>query len=367
MLLPSLLLVVGGVEPVPAFPLAEDASIWDRLKLDAQGRLRGESTFDQTNDEDRHRGRFRFRFGAVYELTDTIRAGARLSTVSEGRDANNPHWDFGSGDGFSASEVGFDRVYLEWDACHALTLTGGKFAHVFTRPTLAGEFAWDDDVQPAGAAAVWKALDGGEFRLDLRSIFAVADERNAPDDASDPAVAGVQLNAWFDVNEDLDLQAAVSYSDWSSIDAAVINQGNTADAEDFAILDAWIQAMWRGGPLGAGAAFGQYLNNVDDESGEDTGFVAGGRLGAAKGKGAWNVFAAYYDLEANSVFSAVAQDDTPIAGTGNGNGEGMSGFLGGVQYFIADNLSVRLWGLTSDVDEDEDPFRVRLDFDFRIL
>jgi hypothetical protein len=60
----------------------------------------------------------------------------------------------------------------------------------------------------------------------------------------------------------------------------------------------------------------------------------------------------------------VAQDDTPIAGTGAG--DGMEGMMLGGQVFVTDYFSIRLWGLTSDADAAEDPSRVRLDFDFRV-
>jgi len=351
--------------PAPAQAVQNPDDPWKRLKVTADGRVRAEGTFDQTNGEDRLRGRMRFRIGAEYEIADGLKAGTRFTTVSEGRDANNPHWDFGDGDGFSASEVGIDRLFLEWQPDSTWKLTGGKFAHVFTRPSPVREFAWDDDVQPAGAAIVWSPKSDGDVSFHVRGLFGVAGEINDVDDSgTDPLVAGLQANVDFKANETTTVHFATSYSDWSGLKNFTLSQGNTADANDFAIWDTYVGVSLAGEGFSQIAGFGQYFNNLDDDSGEDSGFALGVQLGQTKGQGNWNVFGAYYDLDANAVFSAVAQDDTPIAGTGLG--EGMSGFMLGAQYFVLENVSLRLWGLTSDADASEDPYRIRFDIDFRI-
>lgn len=339
-----------------------------RLKVTADGRLRAEGTFDQLNEQDRFRGRFRFRLGAEYQLADGLKAGTRFTTMSDGRDANNPHWDFGDGpDGFGGSEVGIDRLFLEWKCQESdVTLTGGKFAHPYTRPSPTREFAWDDDVQPAGGAVVWAPKSDGDVSFDVRGIYGVAQEVNeAADSGADPNVLGAQVNAYIKAGDSTTIQLATSYSAWNSLgNFTGFDQGNTAAAGDFAIWDTYVQGTFAGEGLAQTTAFAQYFNNLEDDSGEDTGFAVGVQLGQTKGKGNWNVFAAYYDLEANSVFSSVAQDDTPIAGTGTG--EGMSGIFLGAQYFVLENVSLKLWGMTSDAEEDDDPYRIRFDIDFRI-
>ena len=358
----------ANTSTIPTVPLEQADSIWNRLRFSADGRLRAESTFDQTNGVDRHRGRMRFRVGADYDLMPDVKLGARISTLSDGRDANNPHWDFGDGDGFSGAELGLDRFFLEWKVCEAVALTGGKFAHPFTRPPVLRELAWDDDVQPAGVAAVWKPTTSGKFGFDLRAVHAVATEvNNSGGSGADPAMTGLQANATWKASETASLSLGTSYSHWSNLDdlAAADIQGNTPDAEHFAIWDTYLAATLRGGPLHQTTVFGQYFNNVDDESGEDCGFALGVQLGKSSKKDDWNVFAAYYDLEANAVFSPVSQDDAPIAGTGLG--DGVEGMVLGGQYFVADNVSLKLWVLTSDAGASEDPYRVRFDIDFRLL
>jgi len=348
----------GASAPQPPPP----DSIWDRLSIYANGRIRMESTFDQPNGEDRHRGRMRFRLGANYDVTEDVRAEARLSTASDGGDANNPHWDFGDGaEGFNGADLVLDRFYLNWTARSSLDLRAGKFPHAFSKPPVFGELVWDDDVHPSGVAAVF-APDGGAY--DLRAVEYVAVELG---DDSDPSMFGVQGNVYFDTTADSRLQLSGSYSSWSSLGpgAGVLsNQGNTDVTGDFGVLEAFAGWTLEGGPLGKTQAFAQYLYNEQDDTGEDTGYAFGAKCGPSGHERDLNVFATWYDLDANAVFSPPAQDDTPIPGTGVGTG--MQGVIAGFQYFIADNLSVKLWGLTSDADAAEDPYRVRLDFDFTV-
>jgi hypothetical protein len=112
------------------------------------------------------------------------------------------------------------------------------------------------------------------------------------------------------------------------------------------------------------------MTNTDDDSGEDNGFVVGAQYGASGKEKDYNFFGAFYTLDANALYSPVSQDDTPIAGTGVSTGiganTGMDGLIGGGQYFITDTFSMKLWFLTSNANAEEDPLRIRLDFDFII-
>jgi hypothetical protein len=350
-----------------AFRAGVQDSIWDRLDVYANGRLRWESTFDQLGGEDRHRGRMRFRLGAAYGIAEDVTAEARLSTSSDGRDANNPHWDFGDGsDGFSGSDVVLDRFYLSWTPYETLELRAGKLPHAFQGPPVSSELVWDDDVQPAGAIAVWTPKADGRLKYDLRVAEYVAAESGSN---TEPSMFGAQGHARLSLGATASLELASAYMGWGNtgdlaVNASVPgNQGNTSLDGDFGIWDTWVAATVGDG-AGRTTLFGQYIDNVTDDTGEDRGAAFGARVGTQGKKDDWNVFATYYDLDANAVFSPVAQDDTPIAGTGTGNG--MSGIIAGTQYFLRDNLSFRVWVLTSDADESEDPFRIRFDLDFLV-
>ena len=346
------------------------SSLFDRLRFDAAGRLRAASDLDRPGAEDRHRGRMRLRIGAHYDLDDNITAHARLSTASSDDDPNNPNWDFGDGgQGFAGGDLVLDRFYVDWVVSEQLKVQAGKFRHAYSTLPVGGEFLWDADVQPAGLAATWSRGGGADAEShqldwDLRVAEYVAVETGSDNEVT---MFGVQGNLYADLAQDSQLQLAASYSRWANLDEGVgtfVNQGNTDVAGDFAILDAFALYKSKGGALGHSQLFAEYLYNLEDDEGEDTGYTLGGVFGPTGSEGDLSFFGSWYDLDANAVFSPVSQNDTPVFGTGTGTG--MSGFIAGGQYFVSEVMRIRLWGLTSDTGASKDAYRIRLDFDFTI-
>jgi hypothetical protein len=111
--------------------------------------------------------------------------------------------------------------------------------------------------------------------------------------------------------------------------------------------------------------FLELMNNLD-ESDDDQGWVIGGQLGPSVWKkGNYNAFLLIYGLDADAVFSPVAQDDTPVPGTGIG--DGMDGVVLGGTYFWRDDIALRLWLLTSDADgADDEPAALRIDLEYNV-
>lgn len=375
-----------ALAPVQGTQPGTQGTIWDRLKLEAEGRMRGEATFENvdTSDfdgngiaagddvEDRYRGRMRFRLGAKYELAENVNLAGRLSTASDGNDANNPHWDFGDGDGFNGSGVVLDRYYLDWMASDELHVLAGKQPHAFAVPPIYGDFLWDSDISPAGVAATWKPMvaDGPSF--DARVAAYVAAETSAD---HDPKMLGAQGNVYLPIDE-LKLHISSAVYDWKNIGDSPVglantNQGNSAvggviDA-DFLVWESFASGTIPGGPLDEMTGYLQYVQNLDES---DNGIVLGGQLGSSKWeRGNYNAFLLLYTLDGDAVFSPVAQDDTPVPGTGlsDGDGDGMDGTVFGGTYYWRDNIALRLWVLTSNASgADDDPIRLRFDIDFRL-
>ncbi|MEQ1895360.1 MAG: putative porin [Planctomycetota bacterium] len=347
-------------------------SIWDRLKFDANGRMRGEATFDNVDSttgadiDDRYRGRMRFRVGAKYLMDENLTLGARASTASDGNDANNPHWDFGDGDGFNGSGLVMDRFYIDWKSCEDVNVVIGKQPQAFETPNkyLFGDFVWDSDISPSGVALKWAPKTEGPS-FDARVAGYVATEVNADED---PKMWGAQGNVYLPVDE-AKLHLSTSFQDWKDNENTAVagNQGNTATTQDFMIWDTFLAGTMPGGPLDEMSGYVEFMNNLDES---DQGFVLGAQLGSsAWKKGNYNVFALIYDLDGDAVFSPTAQDDTPVAGTGlnDGDGDGMSGVVFGGQYFWRDNIAFKLWVLTSDPSgADDEPIRLRFDMDFNV-
>jgi len=353
-------------------PVQDAGEIWDRLKFSAEGRMRGEATIDNVDAatgneiDDRYRGRMRFRLGAEYMLADGVNLGARISTSSDGNDANNPHWDFGDGDGFNGSGVVFDRLFVDWMASDDLHVVFGKQPNAFKTPPIYGDFVWDSDISPSGVAAIWKPdLGDGDTAFDARAAGYVATEVAADED---PKMWGAQGNVYLTVDE-AKLQLSTALQDWGdNQDTAVAgNQGNSATTQNFLVWDTFVAGTIPGGPMEEITAYVEFIDNLDES---EQGFVLGGQLGTSKWqKGNYNAFALFYDLDGDALFSPVAQDDTPIAGTGlnDGDGDGTNGVVFGATYWWRDNVAFKLWVLTSSPDgADDDPIRIRFDMDYRV-
>jgi len=353
----------------------QGGSIWDRLSFDAEGRMRGEATWNNvdagTGDEidDRYRGRMRLRIGAKYALMENLSVRARVSTASDGNDANNPHWDFGDGDGFNGSQMVLDRFYLDWTAQEELHVVLGKQPHAFATPPIFGDFLWDSDISPSGVTATWApARTAGEAGFDARVAGYVATEIAAD---YDPRMIGAQGNLYLPVDE-ATVQVSSALYDWRNVDdVASNNQGNSTVggvlSEEYLVWDTFASGTLPGGPLDEITGFLEYLRNLEES---DDGIVAGVMFGSSKWvRGNYNLFFELYTLDGDAVFAPVAQDDTPIAGTGlnDGDGDGMEGAVLGGQYFVRDNVALKVWLLTSSPDgADDDPIRLRIDLDFRV-
>lgn len=357
-----------GVFAIVSF---QDGGIMDRLKFEGEGRMRGEATFNNVDAnngneiDDRYRGRMRFRFGAKYQVMENLSLGARLSTASDGNDANNAYWDFGDGDGFNGGNIVMDRFYLDYAACEETHILFGKQPNAFATPPVFGEFVWDSDISPAGVSAVWKPMTDGGASFDARVAAYVATEVAAD---KDPKMLGAQGNVSIPIDE-LNLKLSTALYDWRDNDDTAVagNQGNSATTEDFSIWEAFAAGTMQGGPMDEMTGFLQYMDNLDSS---DSGVALGAQLGATKWeRGNYNAFLVFYDLDGDSVFSPVAQDDTPVGGTGlnDGDGDGMSGMLFGGTYWLRDNVSFKIWVLTSNASgADDDPIRLRFDLDFRV-
>jgi len=333
----------------------------ERLEIYSNGRLRWASDYDLPGDINRQRGRIRARLGARYDVFDDFKVEGRLSTASPGNDANNPHWDFGDGsEGFNGADIVLDRWFVSWDANPDLELRGGKQPHAFIGPAVLEGFLWDNDVQPSGFSGIYNAhLDGINF--DVRGATYVAVESGAGADAN---MFGAQANLYIPTAS-VDYGAGAAFYAWAGLGGhgdILDNQGNTDPTRDFQVLDTYITASSDLGPWGGWQLSAEYFNNTATGE-QDQGYALGARLGRGSKKGDGNVFFTYFDTDADAIFSPVAQDDTPIPGTGAGSG--MRGIVAGAQYYVRDDMAFRIWILTSDTDTD-DPYRIRFDLDFKI-
>lgn len=311
--------------------------------LDVYGnmRVRMESTFDQSNGEDRQRGRLRFRVGAKMQVADDLKAEVRMSTASG--DARNPHWDIGGDNGtdtLSGSDVVLDRINLVWKPNANATIVAGKMGNPLAKNPVFSEWILDGDIQPSGLAGVWSLNDNA----DVRFAHFIVDESNGAGASSDPAITVLQLNHG----------ASATSLDWD-INTSLWNWSNEGGAVDYLVWDTIVSAKkdaWTGSL--------EFIQNLDDDTGDDTGFALGVKHGKGGKAGQSQVFANYFDFDANASVWGVGQDDVPISP----GAVGLSGVVAGYKYWWHDNTTIKVWALQGD-DETDDPLRLRFDIDIK--
>jgi hypothetical protein len=337
-MLTTLLTLLTTTVPLP--PASGTDSPPDWLQFYGDIRVAGEATMDQnTAGEDQTRGRLRFRLGALMDLSEELRAEVRMTTSSG--DANDPEWDIGggSGDSQSGADVTIDRINLSWRASDSMTLMVGKYGNPFATNPVYGEWTWDGDVQHAGLFGSWRSE--GNLDMDLRFGHTIVDEVNDPGDTADAQVTSLQVN--LNGGEEITWGLSTMVSDWSNADAF------TASAEDFLVWDTVFSAS--SGDLTASFEF---IQNLDDNSGDDQGMALGFLFGPAGSQGDSQFSASYFDFDDNAFVGEVGQDDLPLAGPGS------EGFMAGWEYWCQDNVAIKVSGMQAD-DDTVDPFRARID------
>ncbi len=322
----------------PAIPPMEMAPDW--IHFYGGMRLRLEHTEDQNSDGDaRTRGRMRARFGAKFGIADDLKAEVRLSTASG--TANNPHWDMGGDNGtdtLSGADVDLDRISLSWMPSDSVTLVAGKMGLPLKGNPVFNEWIWDGDIQPAGIAGIWSF--GGDLSVDARLGHFVVDEVNSlPGGTADPSVTAMQVNFGGDTDS---FQWDVNTALWNWTGMGAFRVWDT-------ILSARVDDVT--------GSF-EFIQNLDDDTGDDTAYAAGLKYGAGGSQGASQFFGNYFDFDASAAVWGVGQDDTP-KGVGP---DGLTGFVAGWKYWWRDNVTFKVWALQAD-DETDDPLRLRFDVD----
>lgn len=125
-------------------------------------------------DQDRTRGRVRARLGVEGKMTNTLKAGLRISTGN----TNDPvSTNQTLGNDFNNMNLVLDRAYLQYDPKDAdrfpyLTLRGGRMHNPWLAAT---DLVWDNDLGFDGAAATYRMnISGNDLMAKLnkdRSIF----------------------------------------------------------------------------------------------------------------------------------------------------------------------------------------------------
>jgi hypothetical protein len=342
--------IIGQVFADTAF-VGEKAT--DQLKFGGDLRVRHEDFFNKgVNAVDRHRERFRLRFGVTGQLQD-FTAGFKIASGTGEQTSTNQTF----GNAFNQKGLYIDQAYVQWKALESLKLTGGRMPNPIWR-TYSSDVMWDGDINPEGYAEQL-TLPAGD-RLSLFANFAQLPINESSSSNGDPWVFAHQIGANTKLAEDTTARFGITYYGFinerkgvflstAAADSANIQEANTRVAGSaqlasaFQIIDLTAELATHVGPLPLSVQ-GDYVKNMAPgnallaaakANGQTQGYQVGFVVGKAKTQGNWEF--AYFRkwLQANATISDWADSDF-----GNG-GTNRKGHIFWLAYAVRDYVTVQ--------------------------
>ena len=332
---------------------AAGAESWsDRVRLDGDFRYRYESIGLEAQPT-RQRNRIRARTNVIADVSDKTEIGFGLATG--GNDPVSTNQTLGGGG--SSKSIVLNLAYVDWEVVSGLNLIAGKFKNPLHR---VGKQAllWDGDWTPEGLAFKYK---GDAFFLNGFGSYLESDSRKSNDSfawgaqfGTSVSIGGVNLLGGAGYYSIETAGKSTTFGDPSdpgdffgnsAIQPGGLPCGTVMDVDcvyryDYLMAEVFAEASFEigGTPV---TIFGDFVNN-GDASDNDTGWMAGGRIGQAKDRGQWQFTYYYADKEADALLGLVTDSDFGGGGTDN-RGHWLQVNWGvnkhwtvGAQYFIND-------------------------------
>lgn len=308
-------LILVSMITAPVVAQAEDEVKWyDRVKMGADFRYRHEMSESEGDKAARHRQRIRARVSLKGEVDEDVSLHMRLATGVPSATSGNQTLD----DGFQNKGIGVDKAYAKWKVSDESTFKLGKFGTPFYKPQKS-QLLWDSDLTPEGFAYKYKRKgDDQMYMLNLAGLW--VNENNNTDDTADQGLLGAQLGAEFSIGDPKILIAIGNYvfnnlkdSEVADIGSAKGNststnaQGNTSYLYDYNILEALIEVKADIAEMPS-AFYVDYVQN-SDPSDNNTGYIAGFRIGKVKEKGDFQFIYNFRKVEADAVVAAFQDSD----------------------------------------------------------
>jgi len=345
------------------------ASWPNKVKLKGDFRYRHEMIDEEKKDTDRHRHRFRMRIGIDASPTEDLDLHFRMVSGSDDPVSTNQSLD----GGFSSKGLWIDRAYADYhpDALGGAHLLAGKMGVPFFKPGKE-QLIWDGDLSIEGIA-LKHSLKPSETTKIFTTIGAFWVEENSSH--ADNMLYAAQLGVQQHISEDAKLTFGAScfrYTDTKGSPTFFDNEdgfGNSTEEgeddellylEDYHLVEGFAQLDFKAGDLPI-SLYGDYVKNIDADSSEDTGWLAGIKLGKAKKPGTWQLGYNYRVLEADAVIGAYSDSDFNGGGTG-GKGHKLSAAY---QINKAAQFAVTYLINEDEPSTDEDTYR-RLQLDFKL-
>jgi polyhydroxyalkanoate synthesis regulator phasin len=320
-------------------------------------------------ETDRTRGRYRWRLGAVADVTEDKKWQVGFGLSSGEGDPRSTNQTFASS--FEKPGIRINLAYAKYQPFKWLTAIGGQMKNpLYTVQDL----MWDTDITPQGVAVPIKYSwnDNGHFFI-TPALF-VLDEFKAKDE--DPFMFVLQPGVGMNINKSMWFKAAFSWYynkdikgnnlTWSSGTNSRDADGNYIYNYSSIALDGEFGFLFDG-PIRMKhfALFGQFVKS--DADNDDTAWLGGFRFGCPVKKLLdWEIRYSYRRLEKDSVLDILPDSDF-YGGKTNAQGHEVRlnfGLAKGVVFDIDYYRTEKIDHAAGKTSEPEDLLQVDLSFKF---
>lgn len=253
----------------------------DKIKLKGDFRLRyqyQDKKTDSGEKTDRKRGRYRWRFGAIADVTEDCQVGFGLASGSG--DPRSTNQTFAND--FETPDARIDYAYAQYKPFKWLKLVGGQMKNPLYRVK---DLMWDSDIRPQGVATPVKYhWNDSDYFFVTPALF-ILDEYKA-DDKSDPYMFVLQPGIKMNINKSFWFKVAGSWYLNTNVDGTNFKYSsgtNTTDINGNLIYDYSALAIGGefgfkfGGPVPRLIFFGQFVKSDADDN--EKGWLAGVKFG----------------------------------------------------------------------------------------
>ncbi|MCK4237034.1 MAG: putative porin [Candidatus Krumholzibacteria bacterium] len=350
---------------------AAQAGEWyEKIKLKGDFRQRHEFIQEENKDTDRTRWRIRARLSLEGSITDDWGVHLRLATGSNDPVSTNQTLD----GGFSTKGFHLDRAYFDFHpaALEGLQIIGGKMKQPFLVMEKT-ELIWDGDLDPEGAAFLYKGNVSDVVTAMINSAFFYIEERKTDDDTW---MVGVQTAFRVKPDDNVHITLGAGYYDYQEIEemegifepddffgnshGEVVTDGDTLEGYicDYNLFEAFGEFGFKMDNVSM-KIYGNYVINTDADS-LDSGYLFGTTLKHGKGRGHFKIAVNYRSIEDDAVLGVFADSDFRGGGT---NGKG---FEFGLGYGLANSVDLGVTYFLNDKGIDEEIEYERLQVDLKM-
>ncbi len=339
------------------------------LKFSGDLRLRYDGIYSEVPGfVDRHRGRFRLRYGVTASLLENFEVGFRLASTTSagGNDGGDP---ISTNETFqnngNRKAIGIDLAYVKWAPIDSADWTASLTLGKFENPYSFSEMLFDNDYTPEGLGEqlTYRLSETHSSKLALGQFF--LDESSSS--RRDSFMVGAQARLNSNWNEDwqttlgVGALGIVNPAALTSDAVPDVNKGNTRrdgvlmHDYNLVVADVGVTYTFDSAPFYSGTfpirLAGEYIYNFGAPD-NNMAFGFGPTFGKAGKRGTWEFSAKYKEMQADAMYEETVDSDYGAFYPSYGAGTNLRGPVFRFSYSPYDFLTLSaMYALTELINE----------------